>query len=1314
LITALSVASANALPTQAPGGGLSISSVAQPTLFSSSHNAACETALGSGLGGIVNPSNTNCDSYTVVVRNEGSLSTGIARVGETETCEPGAWAGSPSEFEFEWVRGPAAAQGPKALGKGSTYTIKASDEGYAIVCRVTARNASGATVGSASPLRVAPLREALAGTPMGIPALLLATGKLQAPIAHPVGSAGASTVNPGEVLECTPPLLEVQGSLFEGSGLITEYRWLENGVPNGKRFKAESTFKVPAGAAGKAIQCEVAVVPRNGGTTQSQSTIFADSPNPLTVTPAPGEPAPSLGSLTLANAPSISGVRLDLKDSLPAGVTAAGLGASILTPNTNALNEIGCEFTLLTCSIPVSLPPGWGINMRIEVTTQQGAGAIAPNFVEAIGGGTAPRSSVQEPPGKVVATPIGEGPSPFAVQALGLQPFGLGGLADRQAADHPTALTTDFQFPTAPREYRPPESAYVRDLRVTLPPGLIGNPLVSGRCPYSQLSSGRNEESNCAASSQVGLFNFTIQGGNLRGNVRLPIYNMTPQGGYPAQFAGIYLNHEVTMFANVVRAPASEGGYAVQVTLPGVPAVTKITSGTVTFFGDPAVRRGDGAGEPFLTNPSACGKNPSVRFEADSWQEPHNYKSLESRLLGAGEVLEGCSLLQFSPTISMEPEVRQADSPSGYTFHLVLPQAKGGAPTLATPELKDATVTLPEGVVVSPSSADGLQACTPVQIDLPGEEVNGDGHEDGQPHPTPGHCPLASKIASATVTTPLLEAPLEGSVYLGAPECSPCRSADAQSGRMLKLYIEARGSGVIVKLPGSVSANPATGRLEATFANNPQLPFSDLRLNFKTGQRAPLANPQACGAYTTTSDLTPWSTPETPDAYPSSRFEIGSGPAGSACASSEAAEPNAPSFEAGTQSPLAAAFSPFVMHLSRADGTQRLKALNLTLPPGLTGKLADIPYCPDPAIEAARAKSGRAEQSSPSCAPASEVGTVTVAAGPGAQPYQVQGHAYLGGPYKGAPYSLAIITPAVAGPFDLGTVVVRAGLYVDPTTAQITVRSDEIPHILAGIPLDIRSIAVSIDRSEFTLNPTNCEAMSITGQAISLSGNAASLQNRFQVGGCKGLDFKPKLALRVFGKTNRNAKPRFRAVLQSSLGEANIKRAQVNLPHSEFLEQNHIKTVCTRVQYAQGDGNGSACPKGSIYGHARAWTPLLDRPLEGPVYLRSSSHKLPDLVAALNGQVQITLVGKVDSGPNKGIRNTFEMVPDAPVSKFILTMKGGKKGLLVNSEDLCSKQAKTSAIVRLTGQNGAVEHWKPKVRNSCGKKHRKSHGGHHK
>jgi hypothetical protein len=401
-----------------------------------------------------------------------------------------------------------------------------------------------------------------------------------------------------------------------------------------------------------------------------------------------------------------------------------------------------------------------------------------------------------------------------------------------------------------------------------------------------------------------------------------------------------------------------------------------------------------------------------------------------------------------------------------------------------------------------------------------------------------------------------------------------------------------------------------------------------------------------------------------------------------------------------------------VIKLARKDGEQALTRLDFTLPPGLTGRLAGIPYCSEQAIAAAQGKSGKAEQASASCPAASELGTVDTSAGVGSEPIHVGGHVYLAGPYEGAPLSSVVITPAVAGPFDLGNVVVRAPLYVNPETAQITAKSDEIPHILRGIPLQLRSVEIKLTRQEFTLNPTSCEPMTVGSSMKGLNGGSAGPSSRFQVGNCQALPFKPNLKLQLKGATKRVGHPALKAVLTAKPGEANIGRAQVNLPHGEFLDQGNLNKTCTKPVLLAGN-----CPASSVYGKATAWTPLLDKPLEGPVYLVGGyGYKLPALVADLNGQIRVTLVGKVDSGPNKGIRNTFEVVPDAPVSRFVLEMKGGKKyGLLENSENLCkAKKAKRRAIARFTGQNGKVAAFKPVVQNQCGKakKSTKKHAGH--
>jgi hypothetical protein len=1001
---------------------------------------------------------------------------------------------------------------------------------------------------------------------------------------------------------------------------------------------------------------------------------------------------------------------------------------------------------LVTCAYtkpPVQ--PRDSLVLRFAVGVEAGVPAQPGPATATLTSGTAPGG----PPLATTqaTTPVGA-PRVFGLTSFPFDVYASDGSHESRAGGHPNLLSSGFDLTSAfsrdgdgSLHLAPAEDA--KDALVYLPPGLVGDPTVLPTCPLASVEVNKGEA--CPRASRVGIVRiqteegmgfplFSFEQGEGKPKTASYLYNVAPEHGYPAEFAFTFYNKLVTVHADLVQVGGSGGGYALRVGSPGIPAVRpyRVTGVKLSFFGDPGRENGGAtASAAFLRNPTDCSAGPlSARIEADSWQDPGGWVGSESVVYPQ---LTGCDQLQFQPTFQFEPVVSQADTPSGYKVALRVPQAPKSTGALATPDLRDVTVSLPPGVVISPSAANGLAACQETgpqginigtdQIGPSGQDLGdpeatelGAGHpggnsspyDDGVYHAAPGHCPHASQIGDLEVKTPLLAEPLIGHVYVAAPECGagPCTDADSVAGRLYGIYLEAVGSGVIVKLRGRVMADPETGQLTATFLENPQLPFEEFRLKFYGGEGAVLANPQACGRYTTQTELTPWSAPATSAAAPPSGFDITSGAGGSTCAASEAAEPNAPSFEAGTETPLAGSYSPFVLRLRRADGTQRFKGLNLTLPPGLTGKIAGVPYCPEAAIAAAAGRSGVAERQSPSCPSASQVGTVTVGAGPGPRPYYVTGRAYLAGPYKGAPLSLAIITPAVAGPFDLGTVVVRTALYVDPETARITARSDEIPHILAGTPLDVRSIAVSLDRSDFTLNPTSCEVMQVGGEAITLVGQVVQLHNRFQVGGCKGLDFKPRLKVRLKGATKRIGHPALRAVLTAKPGEANIGRAQVNLPHGEFLDQGNLNKTCTKPVLLAGN-----CPASSVYGHAKAWTLLLGEPLQGPVYLVGGyGYKLPALVAELNGQIKVLLVGKVDSGKNKGIRSTFEAVPDAPVSRFVLEMKGGKKyGLLENSENLCrASKAKRRAIVRFTGQNGKVDQYKPVVRNQCGKRGKRS------
>jgi hypothetical protein len=989
-----------------------------------------------------------------------------------------------------------------------------------------------------------------------------------------------------------------------------------------------------------------------------------------------------------------------------------------------AVSTVTCNVTEVLQHEPAKLYPGNQLRLTIDVAVAPTASGTLVNKVQVSGGGA--KEAVTEFRNQATAEEARAGLEEFKTEQTGRD-----GLPATGADSHPYQYTTSFslnQNPSLPGVDAPflPAGGSLKELEVALPPGLIGNPTAIERCSPQQFNTIVSEFHNqCPPGSVVGQVALQVLEGRSTSDLA-PLYNLVPPKGMPAQ-----LGFEVLAAPIYIDTKLRTGSdYGVTTYLHNVTEAERISVSRVTIWGTPwdkshdRVRGGcgaevnpekepcsvEGTPRPFLRAPSSCENSPFATISIESWVRPPASASESS----TEPAPTACNQPPFTPTIEAKPTTNVADSPTGLHVHLHLPQEENEEPEgIAEADLRDATVTLPPGLSVNPSSANGLGACSEQDIGYEGER---EGRQTFSP--AAANCPVSAKIGSVEVDTPLVDHPLPGSIYLAKQSENPF-------GSLLALYLTVSDpqTGVVVKLPGKVSVDPLTGQITNTFEQNPQVPFEDLKVDLFEGARAPLRTPATCGespttpSFTTTTSLTPWTAPASgPPATPSDSFQIEHAPAGGACATSKSALPNSPSFEAGTENPLAGAYSPFILKLSRPDGSQELTGLNLTLPAGLSARLAGTPECSAAGVAQALSRTnpgeGAAELQSPSCPAASQLGTVTVGAGAGPTPFYAQGKAYLAGPYKGAPLSMLIITPAVAGPFDLGSVAVRAALYLNPETAQVTVRSDPIPTIEQGIPLDVRSIAVKIDKPDFTLNPTSCEAKAITGEAISTQGQAAALNNRFQVGGCQNLGFHPNLALKLKGPTKRAKNPALTATLTYPKGSyANIKSAQVTLPHSEFLEQAHIKTVCTRPELAS-----HTCPAASIYGSATAETPLLDKPLSGPVYLGVGfGHKLPDLVADLNGQIEVLLNGKVDTGKGNGLRNTFEVVPDAPVSKFTLSLFGGKKGLIVNSEDLCGPQAKTKAIADFTAQNGKVFDTTPVVANGCGGgakkgKHAKKHG----
>ncbi len=876
----------------------------------------------------------------------------------------------------------------------------------------------------------------------------------------------------------------------------------------------------------------------------------------------------------------------------------------------------------------------------------------------------------------------------FVPGSVSVSTPGSDGTPDTLAGSHPFAITIHFAVKTT-REggTEITEGGEAREVVADLPPGMFGNPSTIAQCSRERFE---GDEPLCPVDTQIGVLHVLLPAvGELNG----PIYNLAPAHGVAAQF-GYSTTGFVSIQYATIRDEETPGGgqrYRVRITVPNLP--TEVSSVTETIWGAPADPghdperycsndqvRGcstDAGVSPYLTLPGSCQSPPQFTLGIASALDPETLlRETVSTLDGGGNpiTLASCESVPFTPTIRASSTNGASDSPGGLDFELKLPDQGLLKPDgTVEAEPKKAEVLFPQGMAVNPSTANGTSGCTLAQYQATTLEHDG--------------CPVSSQIGTVTALTPLLEEQLEGGVYLAAPHDNPFSS-------LLAVYLLAKSPqrGILIKQAGLVHADPITGQLTAVFDDLPPLPYSSFAVKLREGPRAPLITPQACGTYTTQARLYPFSNQSAPVTQ-SSSFKISSGPNGGACASNEAQLPNSPSLQAGTVTPVAGAFSPFVFKVSREDGTQHLGAITASLPEGLLGKVAGVPYCSDAQIAAATARSnegeGALEQASPSCPEASQVGVVNITAGAGSQPYAVQGKAYLAGPYKNAPLSVAVITPAIAGPFDLGTVVVRVALYIDQNTAQIHAVSDPLPTILDGIPLDLRSVSLSMNRAGFTFNPTSCEPMSVGGEAISTLGQTAGLSNRFQVGGCQGLPFKPAMAISTQGKTSKANGASFTVKLSQKPGEANIHKVDLTLPTVLPARLTTLQQACTEAQF---NANPAGCPSGSFIGTAKAVTPILSVPLTGPAILVShGGAAFPDVVFLLQANerganIRIDLDGRTDI--KKGITySRFETVPDAPISSFETNLPQGPHSVLSANGNLCT--SKLAIPTELSGQNGA-------------------------
>ncbi len=974
-----------------------------------------------------------------------------------------------------------------------------------------------------------------------------------------------------------------------------------------------------------------------------------------------------------------------IADKLPPGLVPVEI--NVEEPASSRLGT--CSLTELKCTYSEPVRSGHELLVRIYVAVTSSSLKGPVINAATVSGAGGREASTSE------STLVNEGPAPFGISQFAFEATGLDGAADPQAGDHPYGVTTTLDLNTDlnGNGQRPQVAQDAREIAVTFPQGFYGDPLAAAQCPEVDLTDAEGvlgEEdyrTHCPPASQVGTVRL-LQEGGLRSKYPFPLYNLAPDAGYPAELGfNAGLAQPIFLYASLVPSPS---GYRLRIATPGALRAVGVEGISVTTFGDPGERDGGGGTVAFITNPTHCSTTPlTASVEATSWEG--GSASAEST---AYPDVSGCNLLQgvaaFDPSIRVEPESTQADTPSGYEVDLKLPQAPDVFGEFATPELKNATVTLPAGVSVSPSAASGpsaLEGCTEAQIDLLGTELgeghpggNGSPYDDGLTHASPGHCPENARIGKVEVKTPLFEEPLRGQVYLAQPHCGgagqpECTEAAAEEGEVFGLYLEMAGSGVIIKLAGSVEAGGygahsletglAPGQLRTRFDNNPQLPFEELKLTFAGGQRAPLQNPQSCGTFTTTSELEPWSAPESgPNATPPSAFAV------TGCASPM---PFKPGFTAGTLTPIAGGYSPFTLQLTRRDGEQDFAGVSVATPAGLEGMLSRVALCGEP-----RAALG-------TCSSSSQIGTATVASGAGSEPLWLSGPVYLTGPYKGAPFGLSIVVPAKAGPFNLGNVVVRSAISVNPYTAQLTVTSDPLPQSIDGVPFRLKTVDVEVNRREFMFNPTNCDSQSINGTISAAQGASSSVSSPFAVTGCRNLPFKPGFTASTPGKTSKADGASLVVKVTQKPGEANIHKVDLQLPIALPSRLTTLQKACTEAQF---NANPAGCPEGSFIGTATAHTPVLNVPLAGPAILVShGSAEFPDVEFILQGEgVEIVLDGKTDI--KKGITySKFETVPDAPISSFETVLPEGPHSVLAAYGNLCSQNLVMPTTI--TGQNGA-------------------------
>ncbi len=982
-------------------------------------------------------------------------------------------------------------------------------------------------------------------------------------------------------------------------------------------------------------------------------------------------------------------------DELPAGVSATSASVTLRAGLYNEGNGLGngdgeCSGVQVVTCTAEAVPVGAYAIVLINVSVDAGVSGEAANHVSVTGGGASSPA--------VESTPVrfsGE-EAPFGFSGFDAWLTNADGTTDTQAGSHPYEMTVAFAVNGSGHGFfeEIPAGGETQQVVVNLPPGIVGDPTATPRCTRRQFDGEtgegepHEEEPTCPASTQIGMDESIVQGVH----VSFKVYNLVPPPGIAAQFAFDDQGTDVFLNAGVRSGGPtpldSDYGISVHTLVPQ----KAVLFNTTTIWGVPSEESHDeqreaastGGSVPLLTLPTSCEGPQEFSIEAlDTWQ----YANLHSRAsvlthesTGTPVGFTGCSDLGFDPSLSVAPDTSAADTPAGLTTEIKVPQE--GLETLhgiATSNQRAATVVLPEGLVLNPGRASGLAAC-PV-------------NEDGVGQEGPPRCPSASQVGTATVLTPLLAEPLEGKVYV--VESQPPD---------VKLLIALAGQGIEVKLVGDVHLNTSTGQLTTVFKETPEVPFTNFKLAFSGGSQAALITPPTCGLFTSASDFTPWSSPAVEDVFSPSSFQIATGTNGAPC---ESPLPFMPTMIAGATTDQAGGYTAFSLLLSRGDDQQRISKLQFKTPKGLLGMISHVQLCEEP--QAAKGE----------CPSGSQIGHTIVGAGAGPDPLYVPGEGkpeapiYISGPYEGAPYGLVIAVPVIAGPFNLGTTVVRGKIEVDPETSQLTITTDPLPVVLDGVPVDMRTINAVIDRKEFMFNPTNCNPQSFSGTATSTEGTTAALSSPFQVGSCRSLTFKPGFKVSTSAKTSRTqgASLHVSMTLPDEGGlssTANVQRVKVSLPKQLPTPLKTLQKACLEKTFAENPKN---CPVSSQVGTVKVSTPVLPGGLTGTAYFVShGGAKYPELIMVLVGQNNVTVQVHGETQISKaGITTaTFATVPDVPFSSFELTLPQREFPALTANGNLC--KGTLLMPTELVGQNGLVITQSTKIAvTGCSKAKKASH-----